>query len=187
MLLFLSVLFNDISAKLPSCFLNLLLKSSFVCISESQDVSCWGCNANSTFLSTLLNWRCRVSFRGVEWMKWLKILMKIRSPSLMRILFRWSLPRGCSSTRKDNVVILLHGREINQLENFDRVIFRNWSNAMFPLVICKTILVTWLCSKIFRRILCWWCKCLWRFLRDFIREMMLSSWRTLSNSLLCVK
>jgi len=42
------VLFNDISAKLPSCFLNLLLKSSFVCISELQDVSCWGCNANST-------------------------------------------------------------------------------------------------------------------------------------------
>ena len=42
------MLFNDISAKLPSCFLNLLFKSSIVCISESQDVSYWGCNANST-------------------------------------------------------------------------------------------------------------------------------------------
>jgi len=48
----LSVLFNDISAKLPNCFLNLLLKSSFVCVSDSQDVSCWGCNANSTHILT---------------------------------------------------------------------------------------------------------------------------------------
>ena len=48
---------NEVVGELPSCFLNLLLKSFFVCISESQDVSCWGCNATSTFLPTLLNWR----------------------------------------------------------------------------------------------------------------------------------
>ena len=41
------MLFNDISAKLPSCFLNLLLNSSLVCISESQDVPCWGAETNS--------------------------------------------------------------------------------------------------------------------------------------------
>jgi len=33
-------LFNEVVGELPSCFLNLLLKSFFVCISESQDVSC---------------------------------------------------------------------------------------------------------------------------------------------------
>ena len=49
------LLFNAIIDKLPGCILNLLLKSSFfLCISESQDVSCWGCNVNSTlaFLQT---------------------------------------------------------------------------------------------------------------------------------------
>jgi len=45
---FLSLLFNEVIGELQSCFMNLLLKSFFVCISESQDVSCWGCNANST-------------------------------------------------------------------------------------------------------------------------------------------
>ena len=47
----LSLLFNDIIDELPGCFLNLFLRSSFLCISESQDVSCWGCNANSTIPS----------------------------------------------------------------------------------------------------------------------------------------
>jgi len=46
-----SSLFTEFIEKLPSCLLNLLLRSSFACISESQDVSCWGCNANSTHLS----------------------------------------------------------------------------------------------------------------------------------------
>jgi len=42
------LLFNDIIDNLPSCFLNLRLRTFFVCISESQDASSWGCNANST-------------------------------------------------------------------------------------------------------------------------------------------
>jgi len=45
---YLPSLFNEVVGVLPSCFLNLLLKTFFVCISESQDVSCWECNANST-------------------------------------------------------------------------------------------------------------------------------------------
>ena len=57
----LSLLFMEISDNLPSCCLNLLLRSYFVCISESQDVSCWGCNANSTFLPALFNWGRQVS------------------------------------------------------------------------------------------------------------------------------
>ena len=44
-----SLLFPKTIDKLQSRFLDLLLKSSFVCVSESWDVSCWGCNANSTF------------------------------------------------------------------------------------------------------------------------------------------
>jgi len=43
-----SLLFNEIMDPLLGRFLNLLLKSFFVCISESRNVSCWGCNANST-------------------------------------------------------------------------------------------------------------------------------------------
>jgi len=31
----------------------LLLKSSFVCVSDSRDVSCWGCNANSTLVRSI--------------------------------------------------------------------------------------------------------------------------------------
>jgi len=48
---FLSLLFNVVIGELPSCFMNLLLKSFFVCISESQKVLCWGCNANSTLVT----------------------------------------------------------------------------------------------------------------------------------------
>ena len=33
-------LFKEVVGELPSCFLNLFLKSFLVCISESQDVSC---------------------------------------------------------------------------------------------------------------------------------------------------
>jgi len=33
-------LFNEVVGELPSCFLNLLLKSFFVCISELYDVLC---------------------------------------------------------------------------------------------------------------------------------------------------
>ena len=43
-----SLLFHEIVDKPPSRFLDLLLKSSFVCVSESWDVSCWRCKANST-------------------------------------------------------------------------------------------------------------------------------------------
>ena len=43
-----SLVFNEIMDRLLDRFLNLVLKSFFVFISESQDVSCWGCNANST-------------------------------------------------------------------------------------------------------------------------------------------
>jgi len=45
---FLPWLFNEVIGELPSCFMNLLLKSFFVCISESQDVSCWWAKTNST-------------------------------------------------------------------------------------------------------------------------------------------
>jgi len=43
-------LFNEIVGELSSCFRNSFLKSFFVYISESQDVSCWGCNANTTIV-----------------------------------------------------------------------------------------------------------------------------------------
>ena len=43
-------------------FLN-LRRTSFVCISESQDASCWGCNANSTFFPTVLNWKHGASLK----------------------------------------------------------------------------------------------------------------------------
>jgi len=33
-------LFNRVVGELPSCFLNLLLTYFFICVSESQDVSC---------------------------------------------------------------------------------------------------------------------------------------------------
>jgi len=46
-----SLLFYGIIDKLLSRFLDLFLKSSFVCFSESRDVLCWGCNANSTTAS----------------------------------------------------------------------------------------------------------------------------------------
>jgi len=47
------LLFHGTIEKLLSRFLNSLLKSSFVCISESLDVSCWGGNANSTHRSRI--------------------------------------------------------------------------------------------------------------------------------------
>jgi len=50
-----SLLFNENIDKLLGRFLDLLLKTSFVCISESRDVSCWGCNANSTRHSNAWN------------------------------------------------------------------------------------------------------------------------------------
>jgi len=46
-----SLLFSETNEKLLSRFLDLLLKwlnSLISCIPESRDVSCWGCNANST-------------------------------------------------------------------------------------------------------------------------------------------
>jgi len=48
-----SVFFHKSIDKFLSLFLYLVqkwLKSSFICISESQEASCWGCNTNSTFL-----------------------------------------------------------------------------------------------------------------------------------------
>jgi len=59
---YLTLLFKEVIGELPSGVMNLLLKSFFICISKPQDVSCWGAKTNSTFLSTLLNWRRRVSF-----------------------------------------------------------------------------------------------------------------------------
>ena len=85
-----------------TCFQSLPL-----CVFQSyKTFPCWGCNANTTFLSTLFNWRCWVSFRGVEWMKWLKTLMKIRSSLLMKTLFRWSLSRCYPFNGNDDVVVL---------------------------------------------------------------------------------
>jgi len=46
-----SLLFNETNDKLLGRFLDLLLKllkSLISCIPESREVSCWGCNANST-------------------------------------------------------------------------------------------------------------------------------------------
>ena len=69
-------LFHEVVGELSSCFLNLFLESFPVCISESQDSSCWGCNANSTFLPTLFNWRCRCLSEelneGSDWRYWWK-------------------------------------------------------------------------------------------------------------------
>jgi len=45
---FLPWLFNEVIGELPSCFMNLLLKSFLVCISESKDGLCWGAKTNST-------------------------------------------------------------------------------------------------------------------------------------------
>jgi len=39
------------------------LKSLLGCIPKSENVSCWDCNANSTFLLILLNRRCRLSWK----------------------------------------------------------------------------------------------------------------------------
>ena len=58
--------------------------------------------------------------------------MKIGSSSLMRILLRGSLSRGCSSNRNNNDVILVDIQKRNQVESRDRVIFRNCSDTMFP-------------------------------------------------------
>jgi len=45
---FLPLLFNEVIGELPNGFMNLLLKSFFIYISESQNVSCWGATTNST-------------------------------------------------------------------------------------------------------------------------------------------
>jgi len=87
----------------------------------------------------------------------------------MKTLFRWSLPRGYSSNRNDNSVILLHIRKTIQIENLDQITFRNCLDAMFPLATCKTVLVILLFSKILSKILRWWCKPLWRFLLNSYR------------------
>jgi len=78
------------------------------------------------------------------------MLKKIGRFSLMRTLFRWSLPRGHSSYRNDNGVILLHIRKTNQIENLDRVIFRNRLDVMFSLATYKIFPVILLSSEIFK-------------------------------------
>ena len=48
--------------------------------------------------------------------------MKIGSSSLTNQLFGRYFPGGYSSNRNDDVVILLHRRKMNQIENPDQVI-----------------------------------------------------------------
>jgi len=68
----------------------------------------------------------------------------------MRKLYRWLLPRWYSSNRNDNGVILPHIQKTDRVENLDWIIFRNCSDVMFPVMMCKTVLVRLLSSEILK-------------------------------------
>jgi len=129
-------LFNEVDGELPSCFLNLLFKSFFVCISESQDVSCWGCNANSTFLPTLLNWRYGVSLK--------KSYERTHGGSWRRSSYSFYVSWNCRSLHKEHcwrrrayVIIFRMCRELDST-------FR----GCFPCIVC-TVHPTLVSSTIF--------------------------------------
>ena len=97
--------------------------------------------------------------KGVEKFSWKKTL------------FHWSLPNVYSSCKNDNGVLLFHIRKTNQIENLDRVIFRNRLDAMFPLAMCKIVPVIFLSSKILKV----------RSFVDDVRSCEGSSWTSFKN------